>query len=162
MPKTQRKKGLGASRGSPPCTGARRQWDGGEGKGWGSSFRPRTSGRPVGGSFLCGEALSSSCQKQKGRRNVWRLVPRGCDWSRREWHVEWRGPYRLGRSCRSFFTQGASGSTQTLSRLFSLILDNTRGFGNVASPSSSGAEAGRVKQPSPPALPIRKKSPKLK
>lgn len=38
------------------------------------------------------------------------------------------GAYRLGRSCRSFFTQGVSGSTQTLSRLFSLILENTRGF----------------------------------
>lgn len=51
-------------------------------------------------------------------------------------HLWLRRAYRLGRSCRSFFTQGVSGFTQTLSRLFSLILENRE----------------ELEQPSPPVL----------
>lgn len=94
-----------------------------------SSSGPGTSGRPAGDSFLSGEPLSSSCQKQKGGETCE-------DWSSGDapgpagspFNSGWRGAYRLGRSCRSFFTQGTSGSTQTLSRLFNLILENTRCF----------------------------------
>lgn len=145
MHKMQRKRGLRAPGSSalPSATG-----QGGSGMGGGvSRFGPGTSGCPAAGSFLSGEPPSSSCRKQKegemcedqGLRDA--PAPAGSTFRLGGW-----GAYRFGRSCRSFFTQRASGSTQTLSRLFSLILENTRGFSTVASSSSSG----RGEQPSPP------------
>lgn len=107
------------------------------------SFGHGPSVCPGGGSFLREEQLSSSCRQQKGKMCEERVlggIPGlpGTPFSA-------GAAYSFGRSCRSFFTQRALGSTQTLSRDFSLILENTRGFGTT----TSNPSRGRLREPSP-------------
>lgn len=70
---------------------------------------------------------------KSGPQGMPRDPPVSCRWNR---------AYRFGRSCRSFLTQGVSGSTQTLSRLFSLILKKQVGFehSHTAPPPAQGLQ----------------------
>lgn len=90
-------------------------------------------------SGLTGEQLSSSCQEQKGKTckeegRGMAQEPRSCSACP---SGQGQDAYSFGRSCRSFLTQRVLGSTQILSRVFSLILENTQGF----SPFPSRGEA---------------------
>lgn len=91
---------------------------------------------PGGGSFLREEQLSSSCRQQK-RKTCEELTPGGLP-ELLGTPIPAGAAYSFGRSCRSFFTQGALGSTQTLSRDFSLILENMQGFGTATSSPPGG------------------------